>query len=136
MSDDDLIRRGDAVDRLTELSCDDNAHWGAIIDTMRTLPAVVPAPTPHDYQPSMNPNDQGECVICGGGPHTRIGAKPAPTLAEALDVLPQEGERANVQRVEHCWPEKCWVVRWGPFASEKQAEAMLLALRRIAEGRA
>lgn len=65
-----------------------------------------------------------------------VDVTPAPTLAEALDVLPLEGERANVQRVEHCWPEKCWIVRWGPFASEKQAEAMLCALRRIAEGQA
>lgn len=26
----------------------------------------------HDYSPSMNPNDQGECIVCGGGPHTRV----------------------------------------------------------------
>lgn len=29
-----------AIDRLTELSCDDNAHWGAIIDALRAIPAI------------------------------------------------------------------------------------------------
>lgn len=39
----DLIPRDAAIDRLTELSCDDNAHWGAIIDSLRAIPAVDPA---------------------------------------------------------------------------------------------
>ena len=39
----DLIPRDAAIDRLTELSCDDNAHWGAIIDALRAIPAIDPA---------------------------------------------------------------------------------------------
>lgn len=39
----DLIPRDVAIDSLTELSCDDNAHWGAIIDTIRAIPAIDPA---------------------------------------------------------------------------------------------
>jgi len=39
----DLITRDAAIDRLTELSCDDNAHWGAIIDALRAIPAIDPA---------------------------------------------------------------------------------------------
>lgn len=39
----DLIPRDAAIDRLTELSCDDNAHWGAIIDALRAIPTVDPA---------------------------------------------------------------------------------------------
>lgn len=39
----DLILRDAAIDALTELSCDDNAHWGAIIDAIRTIPTIDPA---------------------------------------------------------------------------------------------
>ena len=39
----DLIPLDAAIDRLTALSCDDNAHWGAIIDALRAIPAIYPA---------------------------------------------------------------------------------------------
>lgn len=39
----DMIPRDAAIDRLTELSCDDNAHWGAIIDALRAIPVIDPA---------------------------------------------------------------------------------------------
>ena len=38
---DDLISRAAALDTLTELSCNDNAHWGVIIEAIRALPAVA-----------------------------------------------------------------------------------------------
>lgn len=40
MSDQDTIRRADAIDRITKLSCDDDAHWGSIVDALRAIPAV------------------------------------------------------------------------------------------------
>ena len=38
---DDLISRAAALNTLTELSCDDNAHWGVIIEAIRALPAIA-----------------------------------------------------------------------------------------------
>lgn len=38
-----LIPLDSAIDTLTELSCDDNAHWGAIIDAIRAIPTIDPA---------------------------------------------------------------------------------------------
>lgn len=44
------------------------------------------------------------------------------------DVMARDESDAKVQRVEHCWPEQCWIVRLGPFASEKKADAALKAI--------
>lgn len=35
-----LIPLDAAIDSLTELSCDDNAHWGAIIDAINAIPTI------------------------------------------------------------------------------------------------
>ncbi|MFN7883208.1 MAG: hypothetical protein ACK5PF_09380 [bacterium] len=63
----DMISREAAIAVAT--SCPDS-HWGPwIAERLRALPAVQPV-TAHTYTPSMNPNDQGECVICGGSPQS------------------------------------------------------------------
>ena len=72
-------------------------------------------PTPVDASPTRNSGDK---------------------VAEAVrvlgDTLLLDGERTNVQRAEHCWNERCWIVRWGPFASNTQANRALAALRTLA----
>lgn len=77
MSDDDPIRRGDALARVEHADFRDDAY--------RAI-AALPSVNPHDYQPSMDPNDQGECVICGGGPHTGVSVRPAATQPNPLAV--------------------------------------------------
>lgn len=49
MSDQDTIRRADAIDRITKLSCDDDAHWGSIVDALRALPAVQVSVKPLEW---------------------------------------------------------------------------------------
>jgi len=46
MADNDLIRRGDALELVLKLSADDNASWGVIMEDLRALPAAEVAP--HD----------------------------------------------------------------------------------------
>lgn len=48
-SDDDMIRRGDAIDRITKLSCDDDAHWGSIVDALRTIPSTQVSVKPLEW---------------------------------------------------------------------------------------
>jgi len=40
MSDNELIRRGDAADFVLKMSADDNSSWGMIMEGLRTLPSV------------------------------------------------------------------------------------------------
>lgn len=68
--DDDLIRRGDVLDCFIGID-----PIGDVMDFIRALPAVQPV-TAHTYKPSMNPNDQGECVICGGSPQSVLKLEP------------------------------------------------------------
>jgi len=66
-----LARQADEAGHDTSADMDREAAEAllAAVSTVRALPAEQPV-TAHTYTPSMNPNDQGECVICGGSPQS------------------------------------------------------------------
>jgi len=110
MSDDDMIRRGDAAKAAGSRYFTGPECWQAVQDAIAALPAVQPAPdVAHRYQPSMNPNDQGECVICGGGPHTEV--KPAPDVAALVWIDRDECPGNDCLRDDGfiCGPDSCGI---------------------------
>lgn len=60
--------------------------YSEVLDDLPAASQIVE----HEYTPSMNPNNQGECIVCGGGPHTRV-CDPRDEvilgLLEALEVV-------------------------------------------------
>lgn len=56
---------------------------GLLRDTHPAAPSITVA---HDYQPSLNAMDQGDCAICGNGPHTRVFATP-PAVSDDVAAL-------------------------------------------------
>ena len=62
--------------------------YSKVLDDLPAASQVVG----HEYTPSMNPNDQGECTVCGGGPHTRA---PDPR-DEAIRGLVEAGNQARL----------------------------------------
>lgn len=112
MSDDDLIRRGDA-EILLQMFVPASSYQKAISNlaqvprmnrdltegeeisihlAMNRIPAVTPAldDAAEEYCPSMDPNDCGDCIYCGRSAGDHIDGKcrrtptPADRLAEAL----------------------------------------------------
>lgn len=96
----DLIRRMDAVQACQVGPSDEwsrstksgynQAATDCAMNILRIAPALPAAqPDAHAYKPSMDPNDRGECVICGGGPHTAV----QPDAAAIREVALREAEK-------------------------------------------
>lgn len=96
----DLILRMDAVQACQvgpsdEWSRDTKSGYNQAATDCATNILHVPAvqPVAHEYEPSMDPNDQGECVICGGGPHTAV----QPVTAQAQIDAAVAAERKRMK---------------------------------------
>jgi hypothetical protein len=102
----------------TPCTCCGGTGW--TIQTERRCACQPPIPA-HRYQPSMDPNDQGECVICGSGPHTEVTPAPDP-VAQAARERALAAVLWREQVVNSGAPESVAISRTpAAFANESEA---------------
>jgi hypothetical protein len=127
MTDNDLIRRGDVLAIVkpdgardcdcTRCICGDEIEvslWDQSkrhSDAIAALPAVdadpLVAQNSHEYCPSMNPNDCGDCIYCGCSAGHMNHALPAadpladPRVQALVEALDWYREQARLARLIH-----------------------------------